>query len=172
LIKVCEQYKVNFLSTPFDADSLQMLRDLGVKRFKIASSEADRNWWRYHGKDGCRFLVSWPWGEKGMSKPEERENGTDAHLTAIPLYPTPLECVAQATILDGWSDHTEGLSACYRALALGAKILEVHVCMRGRSREMPFDKSCGALRLLRDVMDDCETMRTGVAQRFRERWSA
>lgn len=177
LMKACERNKVNFLSTPFDREALKMLQKLGLHRFKIASSEADRYWWRFGGE----FLVSWPWGEKkpihcGYMGDMDADQSSiwiaNQHLTAIPLYPTPLECIHKAQLLDGWSDHTEGLSACYRALSLGATILEVHVCWPGRSRQMPFDKTFAQVRQVRDFMDDMDTISTGVAQRFRERWSA
>jgi N,N'-diacetyllegionaminate synthase len=46
LIQVAKDAGVQFLSTPFDADSLAMLRELGLKRFKIASSEARAGWWK------------------------------------------------------------------------------------------------------------------------------
>lgn len=166
IIKACERHKVGFLSTPFDADALDMLLGLSISRLKMASSEAGGWWWRGHG---CRWIVSWPWGRRveafGLST-------VDAHLTAIPLYPTPLECLANVTLLDGYSDHTPGTAACKHMLSRGARIIEAHFCLPGKSRQMPWDKTPVQLREIRDWADTCEVMSTGVSTVFRDRWSA
>ena len=157
---VAEAHDVQFLVTPFDAEALQMLRSLGLTRFKIASSQCHEDWW--HG--GEQWVVSWPWGNRGDT--------SYAHwidVTAIPLYPTPLEAIGRATVLDGWSDHGIGLTACQRALVLGVRYLEVHVTIEG-ARQMPFDKTMDEVRTLRRMIDDLETITSGVSQQFRERW--
>lgn len=162
-------------STPFDADSLAMLRRLGLKRFKIASSESGNRWWEPRQLES--WIVSFPWGLCGRRYTEwddERDKWDPAYvrLTAIPLYPTPLECMSRAPLLDGLSDHCESLAACYWAIGQGAKMLEVHMALPGRSRVTAFDKSPTELRMLRRFAEDCETMRSGVAEKFRVRWSA
>lgn len=181
LLRVCETVGIQFLSTPFDYEALQMLRGLGLRTFKIASSESGQGWWEH---TLVEWIVSWPWGRTRPLLPKRYvdHDGDEAgtapavqpacNLTAIPLYPTPLECVERAPLLDGWSDHGEGLSACYRALALGAQVLEVHMALAGRGRLCAWDKSPTELRVLRKFAEDCCTMRTGVAERFRTRWSA
>lgn len=166
LLTVCQQVGIQFLSTPFDAESLQLLRDLGLTTFKIASSESGNKWW--HAQHNEHWMVSYPWGKDAP----DPFIWWHQRLTAIPLYPTPLECVGQATLLDGWSDHTEGLSACQWALAQGVQLVEVHLCLEHKSRVTKFDKTPEDIRTLRKFADDCATMRSGVATRFRERWSA
>lgn len=181
LLRVGQDCGIEVFSTPFDAEALQMLRDLGLKRFKIASSEALNQWWAGNRRE--QWIVSWPWGRKGSTRREtisdydgevcgfyDTDNAT--HLTAIPLYPTPLEAVGRAELLDGWSDHGVGLSACYRALALGAQMLEVHFTLPGKSRELAFDKTPTEIRMLRKFAEDCATMTSGVSEQFRTRWSA
>lgn len=170
--RACQQYKVGFLSTPFDIDALYMLRRYEVSRLKIASSEAGHTWWRSKEVRSSpnTWLVSWPWGKR------EQQQGwweaIDAHLTAIPLYPTPLECLAGVTLLDGYSDHAVGTAACTHMLSRGAKIIEAHFCLPGRSRQMPWDKTPEQFREIRDWADTVETMTTGVSTQFRDRWSA
>jgi N,N'-diacetyllegionaminate synthase len=159
----------NYLSTPFDADSLEMLRGLGLKRFKIASSESANRWWDI--RDGEQWLVSYPWGRR----PDKNGLACVPHpqitpLATIPLYPTPLEAVGRMDRLSGYSDHTEGLAACYSALALGAKVLEVHLKLPGRGRECSWDKTPEDIKRLRDFAEDVTTMQSGVARKFRERW--
>jgi N,N'-diacetyllegionaminate synthase len=168
LMGAAQDAKVGFLSTPFDPEALQMLRDLGLTRFKIASSESGNRWWGPHYDRTEKWLVSFPWGRYTVTPGNYL--WLTAKLTAIPLYPTPLECVGQSELLDGWSDHCEGLSACYRALALGVSVIEVHMALPGKSREMPFDKTPDQIRQLRQFAEDVATMSTGVAERFRTRW--
>lgn len=170
LMEKCQRVGIKYLSTPFDADSLRMLRDLGLNAFKIASSESSNPWWQPQEHE--RWFVSWPWGDRPFAPRESCIGPLVTHMTAIPLYPTPLEAVGRATPLDGWSDHTEGLDACYWALAQGIKVLEVHICLPGRGRNTAWDKTPDDLRRLRRFADSLSTIRTGVSQTFRERWSA
>lgn len=164
LLEAGERYGIEVFSTPFDTESLAMLRALGLTRFKVASSEAARGWWQPHFDE--QWLVSYPWGK---GEPDEREW---VSLTAIPLYPTPLECVGAATLLDGWSDHGTGIAACQWAVASGATVLEAHFTLGSRSRQTAFDKTPGQFRQLRDFADSVATIASGVATQFRERWAA
>lgn len=174
LMRVAAQAGIKFLSTPFDAGSLRMLHSLGLRTFKIASSESENEWWRLNAEDfQAEWLVSWPWGMKDW--PDTASTVFDwrprikAHLTAIPMYPTPLEVVGRATLLDGWSDHCEGIAACQWAIAQGAKMVEVHLTIPG-ARCKPWDKRPHEIEQLRLFADACETMRSGVGRVFRERW--
>jgi N,N'-diacetyllegionaminate synthase len=164
---------VQFLSTPFCADSLKMLRKLGCTRFKIASSESGNRWW--DAVAGETLLVSYPWGRVSFND-TYRQVALDKRmfifLTAIPLYPTPLECVGQIDdLLDGWSDHCEGIAACLYALARGAKVVEAHFTIPG-ARQKVWDKSAAEIREIRQFAEQVATMQTGVSQVFRDRWSA
>ncbi len=160
---------VILMSTPFDAKALKLLHKLVIPA-KIASSEANAGWWRN------AHVVSWPWGDQGCTTYVESGVGgimklprATYHLTAIPLYPTPLEAVGRATLLDGWSDHCEGISACCRAISLGAKMVEVHVTIPG-ARVRSWDKTADEVRALRTFAEHCVTMTSGVSRVFRERW--
>ena len=163
--RACEDAGIAFLSTPFDEDSLAMLRRMGVKTFKIASSEAGNPWW--YKQDGETWFVSWPWGRK-----PEHSAQADIDIAAIPLYPTPLECVSRAHMRQGWSDHGMGLSACLMQIAHGVQLVEAHLSLDGRGRTCVWDKSPAEFRQLRDFADACATMRSGVSTVYRRRWSA
>lgn len=168
LMAHCQTRGTQFLSTPFDADSLQMLRDLGLTTFKIASSESGNDWWSMLAGE-CWF-VSYPWG---IVTPDYCERPAHHALTAIPMYPTPLECVGRATLLDGWSDHCASLDACLWAIAQGVQVIEAHLTLGdGRGRRMPWDKTPENIKQIRDFADKIATIRTGVSTQFRERWSA
>jgi sialic acid synthase SpsE len=168
---------IQLLSTPFEAASLQMLRELGFTEFKIASSESGNTW--YAPAVGETWFFSWPWGMAPRGSAGLTSRGTLSnegyvvhhHLTAIPLYPTPLEAVGRATLLGGWSDHTVGLDACLWAIAHGVQVLEAHLTIPG-SRHMPWDKTPADFQRLRAFADSCETIRSGVGTQFRRRWQA
>lgn len=163
VMKACQRAKVRFLSTPFDRDSLLMLLKLNQERVKVASSQAIMSGYM------VAFVKSWAWGRK----PEGYHNRcVEADLTAIPLYPTPLETASVAPLLDGWSDHTIGTAACKHMISKGARIIEAHFCLPGKSRQMVWDKTPEQFREIRDWADAVETMTTGVSQQFRDRWSA
>ena len=42
LKKECKKNKIEFLSSPFDINSIDLLNDLGVRRFKIPSGEINK----------------------------------------------------------------------------------------------------------------------------------
>lgn len=165
LLKVGQQVGIEVFSTPFDADSLAMLRRLGLKRFKIASSESGNGWWDPTPRE--LWIVSYPWGRTTVEPMPSRRF---RRLTAIPLYPTPLECVGHAPLLDGYSDHTVGIDVCLWAIAKGAEMIEKHMTIPG-AREKPWDASPAQFRQLRDFADSVSTMTTGVATQFRNRWN-
>jgi sialic acid synthase SpsE len=74
--------------------------------------------------------------------------------------------------MDGWSDHCAGLHACFWALANGVDVVEAHLMLPGRGRDNAWDKTPKQFMVIRDFADSMGTIRTGVATRFRNRWSA
>jgi N,N'-diacetyllegionaminate synthase len=167
IFQACRDAGVKPLSTPFDSDSLAMLRRVGLREFKIASSESGNTWWDEAITPGERVYLSHPWGIQSRDW-TWRPNMT--HLAAIPLYPTPLEAVGRATLLGGWSCHAIGNAACFWAIANGAKVIEAHLRLEGRGRQCAWDRTPEQFRELREFADDVETMTSGVATRFRNRW--
>jgi len=169
LMKACQREGVQFLSTPFDSDAWLMLNRLGCHRFKVASTGVVPS-----GCIGYSIIKSWPSGrtDRVSALAKMGRLGVEAHLTAIPLYPTPLEAISAVPLLDGWSDHTIGIAACQHMLSKGARIIEAHFCLPGKSRQMIFDKTPQEFRQIRDWSDTVQTMSTGVATHFRERWRA
>lgn len=172
IVRACKKAGVRFLSTPFDRESLMMLLALqNGGRIKIASTQAV-----WTGL-AATYIKSWPWGLRPLNYKypqhcSDEEKRIVFHLTAIPLYPTPMEAVASAPLLDGWSDHTEGTAVCKHMISQGAKVIEAHFCLPGRSRQKPWDKTPEQFREIRDWVDTVETLTTGISQTFRERWSA
>ena len=161
---------LEFWATPFDGPCLHDLTGIGVDRIKIASSEASSIFWQGLNRLDASMVVSWPWG---VQFPLNMEYPSALNLTAIPLYPTPLEAVYRAPLLDGLSDHSIGLHACFHAISQGAQWIEAHLTLgEGKSRVMVFDKHPDDFKRMREYADAVATMKTGVSEVFRERWRA
>jgi len=157
LIKHCNNNKIEFLSSPFDIESADLLFDLGLRKFKIPSGEITNSPLLKHiGNFKKEVILS-----TGMSTIEEIATALDILVNAgtekeniIVLhcnteYPTPFEDVnlnAMLTIGEklnvrtGYSDHTLGIEVPIAAVALGAKIIEKHFTL-DRKMEGPDHKA-------------------------------
>ena len=144
--KYCRKKKINFLSTAFDLNSIDFLKTLNMKYFKIPSGEiTNLPYLCKIGKLKKKVLVS-----TGMSNIDEInqaikiliKNGTKKKdITVMQCnteYPTPFEDAnlrAMNTIKEkfkiaiGYSDHTLGVDASLWAVAMGAKVVEKHITL-------------------------------------------
>ena len=143
LLLFCKQCNIEFFSTGFDIQSIDLLVDLGLKQFKIPSGEiTNLPYLRYVGKYRKPVILS-----TGMANLGEIEAALDAletsgtqrkNITVLHCnteYPTPMEDVnlkAMLAIRDtfgvkvGYSDHTLGTEVSVAAVALGATVIEKH----------------------------------------------
>jgi N,N'-diacetyllegionaminate synthase len=143
LINYCAKKKIIFISSPFDLKSVGILKELGVRIFKIPSGEiTNLPYLRKIGGLKKKIFLS-----TGMSNLREikdalnaltmagtkRENIVMLHCNTE--YPTPLEDVnllAMVTLkalfnIDvGYSDHTLGVEVPVAAVTLGASVIEKH----------------------------------------------
>jgi len=143
LINHCKKKKIEFLSSPFDLESIQLLEELKLKRFKIPSGEiTNLPYLRYLGKLNKKIILS-----TGMSTIIEvksalevlTKSGTKKNNITIlhtnTEYPTPFEDVnlramvsmgKKLNIKFGYSDHTLGVEVDIAAVAMGATCIEKH----------------------------------------------
>ena len=143
LIEVCCSNGIEFFSTAFDLESVDLLVELGQTRFKVASGEiSNLPLLRHIGSFGYEVILS-----TGMADLTEvdvalrvleasgtpRERTTVLHCTTD--YPASMGDVnlrAMTTIareLDvsvGYSDHTLGTEVSVAAVAMGATVIEKH----------------------------------------------
>ena len=151
----CEAIGIQFLSTPFDLESLAFLDELGVPFWKIPSGEVTNlPFLLAAAKTGRPAVLS-----TGMCEMEEIRAAVEALRTGgapeIRLlhcnteYPTPFEDVnlrAMATMREafglevGYSDHTRGIEVPVAAVALGAAVIEKHFTL-DRNMEGPDHKA-------------------------------
>jgi len=143
LIKLCKDLNIEFLSAPFDIESLEYLIDIGVKRIKTPSGEiTNLPYLQRIGAMGKPIILS-----TGMSTMEEigdaieiLENAGSSRdqitvLQCTTEYPAPINEVnlramksihKEFGVKIGYSDHTEGIEVSLAAAALGATIIEKH----------------------------------------------
>ena len=141
LSKYCKEEGIDFLSTPFDIQSIHFLNDIGVDIWKIPSGEITNLPYLIEiAKTKKRIILS-----SGMSTMEEVRNainvlkehgaGEISLLHCTTEYPTPYEDVnlnAMKTmekefgLAVGYSDHTQGIEVPIAAVAMGATIIEKH----------------------------------------------
>lgn len=141
LKQYAESKGVEFLSSAFDLDSIDLLNDLGMKLFKIPSGEiTNYPYLKKVAKQGKEVILSTGMSslgdiEKALEVLEKNGAKKITVLHCNTEYPTPMEDVnlsAMNTIKNafnvevGYSDHTLGIEVPVSAVALGAKVIEKH----------------------------------------------
>lgn len=130
LAERCSRMGIEFLASVFDAERVDWLEELGVRRYKIASrSIRDQGLIGRLCRTGKPLLVSLGMWDK-PEFPFIPSGAPVSFLYCVSQYPTPLERLhlgqVDFTRYAGLSDHTVGISAAQAALARGADIIEKH----------------------------------------------
>lgn len=138
---------LDFLSTAFDAASLETVLELGPPALKVPSGELDNLVFiEQLASHGLPLIIS-----TGLGSLEEVESAVAAAsdapgvvvLHCVTAYPAPIESSNLRAIQTlgrylgvpvGWSDHTEGSLTAIIAVALGATLVEKHLTT---DRELP-----------------------------------
>jgi N,N'-diacetyllegionaminate synthase len=143
LKKYCDKIGIDFLSSPFDLESIDFLYSQNVGALKIPSGEiTNLPYLRHVGSLGKPLLLS-----TGMAYLEEiatallilEKAGTSKNkITVLHCntdYPTAIKDVNLSAMLTirnelnvrvGYSDHTLGIEIPVAAVALGAVVIEKH----------------------------------------------
>jgi N-acetylneuraminate synthase len=157
LIQHCKDNGIKFLSTAFDAESLQLLGGFRLDVYKIPSGEiTNLPYLRSVAQLGLPIIISTGMSTLGEVKDAIRvlnkggvktDNITVLHCNTE--YPTPMEDVnlnAMNTIAEecnvkvGYSDHTLGIEVPIAAVAMGAICIEKHFTL-DRNMEGPDHKA-------------------------------
>ena len=140
--KHCDDAGLEFMSSPFSQAAVDLLEEIGVKRYKIGSGEVN-NFLMLEkiAKTGKPIILS-----SGMSSLTELDSSVEfiksfgndlTILQCTTSYPTPPERIGlnvisqlkerypNATI--GLSEHTSKIYTGIAAVAMGAEVLEFHV---------------------------------------------
>ena len=148
LAAYCKSVGIQFLSTPFDIESIHFLNDM-LDLWKVPSGEITNYPYLVEiGKTGKPVILS-----TGMAEMDEiqasinvlKHNGTEdlTLLHCTTEYPAPIKDVnlnAMNTLREifgfpvGYSDHTQGIEVDMAAVALGATVIEKHFTL---NRNLP-----------------------------------
>jgi N-acetylneuraminate synthase len=144
LIDHCRRTEIQFLSSPFDIESADLLAEMDVPLYKIPSGEiTNLPFLKHVAEKGKPLILS-----TGMSTLGEVEEAVrvihDTGASRLTLlhcvteYPAPYEEInlrAMQTLRAafglpvGYSDHTPGIEIAVAATALGAEVIEKHLTL-------------------------------------------
>lgn len=148
----CKKIGIDFFSSPYDTEAVDLLENIGVKAHKIGSGEIDNlEFLQYVAKTGKPMIIGCgaaTMKEVGEAVKTIRKAGNNKMvlLQCITNYPSPIadsNIKAMITIKNkfkveiGYSDHTigkegggddplNGITVPLAAVALGAKVIEKH----------------------------------------------
>ncbi|WP_297417047.1 N-acetylneuraminate synthase [Clostridium sp.] len=152
---ICDKIDIQFLSTPFDLESVDFLKNMDIPLWKIPSGEITNLPYLIKIANTHKPIIM----STGMCEIREieeamkilKENGsgeiTLLHCTTE--YPAPIEDVnlkAMLTLKEkfnvnvGYSDHTKGIEVPIAAVAMGAMVIEKHFTL-DKSMEGPDHKA-------------------------------
>lgn len=137
----CEKKQIDFMSTPFDYESVDLLEELDVKVYKMSSGDiTNKQLLQYVAKKGKPMIISTGMCtldevDEAVSWIEECGNKNITILHCTSNYPAPYDEVnmnAMLTLRDrypypaGYSDHTKGIEIPIMAVSMGAVVIEKH----------------------------------------------
>jgi len=180
----CDALGLKFICTPFDLGAVHLLKDT-VDYFKIGSYEnqwinlikavidTQKPWMISTGMENNTAAVSNKW-MKNIREAEflgrSAKNPPHAILHCNSNYPArPKNCnLRNITKLTnyfmgktiGWSDHTVNPGVIYKAISLGAEIIEFHFDMR-LNREYGFESGTGHCWYPEEIEDVIQNVKAG-----------
>ena len=141
LSNYCREKGVTFLSTPFDEASADLLEDLEVPAFKIASGDLNHLALLRHvaRKNKPIFLSTgastWEEIDQAVETITSLSSAQLVVLHCVSAYPAP-DAEANLRVIPemekryglpvGFSDHTLGIDLALASVALGARVIEKH----------------------------------------------
>jgi len=172
LKEYCIQQKIEFLATPHEEYSSDFLDELGVPAFKVGSGEVSNTPFISHlAAKGKPLLISTGLhNDRSIQEILETCYAKDCQEIAlfhcVTAYPTPVDQVNLRSIPwmsqrygvpVGYSDHTVGYMIPLAAVAMGAHLIEKHICL---DKEITGSQDCQVACNRHDLIDFVESIRT------------
>ena len=140
LAEQCASNGVSFLSSPFALEAVDLLEEVGVEAYKIASGEVTNTPLLAHiAQTGKPVLLSSgmsDWSELDRAMQALEEGGPITIMQCTSAYPCPPDRIGLNVIDEmkerygvpvGYSDHALGAAAAIAAVARGAVVVEKHL---------------------------------------------
>jgi len=144
LKKHCDEVNIEFMSTPFSLKAVDLLEEVGVKRYKIGSGDIS-NFLLLEKISKTKKPIILSSGMSSFYELDEsieflQKRGYDKNKLSLmqctTMYPTPSKDIGLNVIKEmkerynipiGLSDHSGKVYFLLAAVAMGAKILEFHI---------------------------------------------
>lgn len=137
----CDKINIDFMATPFDCESVDLLEELGVDVYKVSSGDiTNKQLLQYIATKNKKIILST--GMSDLSEVNEaigwiveKKNNDIVVLHCTSNYPTPYSEVNMRAMLTlaekfgypvGYSDHTNGVEIPIMAVSMGATVIEKH----------------------------------------------
>ncbi|MES2508730.1 MAG: N-acetylneuraminate synthase [Pseudomonadota bacterium] len=142
----CDAIGIEFFSTPFSLDAVDMLVQLGVRRLKLSSGElTHRALVEHAAATQLPLLMSTGMGTmREINEAVEWVRAARGNLNEVVVlhctsaYPAPDDALNLRAMVSmardlgvetGYSDHSLGIEAPMAAVALGASVIEKHITL-------------------------------------------
>lgn len=181
---VSDEAGIEFMSTPFDFDAVDMLVSIGVNGFKIASCDiTNYPFLKYINQTklpiflstGASDLVEIERALENLDNYNE-ENLCILHCTLC--YPTEIENANLMALIDiqkaypkfilGLSDHTRGTLASSTSVALGARVIEKHFTVNKNLLMSPDHAFANDENELKQLVEDCNSVLSSLGSGKKE----
>lgn len=133
------EHQVNFLSSPFSLEAVELLEEVGISHYKIPSGEVSNlpllERVARTGKPSLLSSGMSNWNELDAAVATLKKGGPITIMQCSSAYPCPPEAIGLNVLGEmkqrygvsiGFSDHTMGYAAPFAAAALGATVIEKH----------------------------------------------
>ena len=147
LAEKCKAVGIPWFSSVFGLDSLDVLEAVGCQAYKLASLDRAQAGFRFRVRQTGKPLI--------QSSPEPMELQGVLQLFCPPGYPQtvkPGEVARAMGDFDGLSFHGTKLTLPKRAIAAGARLVEVHVQLDDEPSELEKDVSL-TIKQLKQLCD-------------------
>ena len=141
LAKYAKKRKIDFMSTPYDYEAVDLLDSIGIPAFKIGSGDITYlQFLKYIARKNKPILL--PTGASSIQEIKQAINAIKSTnnnkiilMQSVTQYPSPLEDSNVKAMIKmgdqfklnyGYSDHTAGIVVPLTSVALGACIIEKH----------------------------------------------
>jgi N,N'-diacetyllegionaminate synthase len=183
LMAHAKKYRIEFMSTAFDEESVRLLAEKGLKKFKIPSGEITNRPYLETVADVADELIM----STGMASLKEigealgifekagipKDRITLLHCTSA--YPAPInevDLLAMSSLGDefgvriGYSDHTVGTEIAIAAAALGACVIEKHFTLN-KMLEGPDHSASAEPQQLKLMIDGIRVVQSALGDGFK-----
>jgi len=179
LNNLCKKYKIEFQSTPFDIDAVNLLEKLNVNTYKIASCDIT-NFLLLEKIAKTKKPIFLSTGASNLQEIQKAVNFIEKYNKKIVImhcilkYPTPIHQInlRSITVLKekfknyfiGFSDHTMGTLTPTIAASLGAAAIEKHFTINKTLKKSADHWLSADQKELKEIVENINNVQNALGQ--------